>query len=149
MKIVILKGMQREVNCVYKENGGFKIFKAVAIGSVIGMIFCSIMMLLLAFVLVKSGQLPLNAVYIILQVIGALSSFLGSYVAVRIYKSMGLLLGVITAFVMFLIVFAVGLSTCVEGVSAMTVTKLVSMLCAGAVGGILSVNKKKNINKYK
>ena len=141
--------MQWEVNCVYKENGGFKVFKSVALGVVIGMLFCSLMMLLLALVLVKSGQLPLNAVYIVLQVIGALSAFLGSYVAVRIYKSMGLLLGVITAFAMFLIVFAVGLSTCVESVSAMTITKLVAMLCAGAVGGILSVNKRKNINKYK
>lgn len=141
--------MQWEVNCVYKENGGFKVFKSVALGVVIGMFFCSIMMLLLAFALVKSGQLPLNAVYIILQVIGALSAFLGSYVAVRIYKSMGLLLGVITAFVMFLIVFAVGLSTCIEGVSVMTITKLTAMLCAGAIGGILSVNKRKNINKYK
>lgn len=141
--------MQWEVNCVYKENGGFKIFKAVAVGAVIGMVFCSLMMLLLALALLKSGQLPLNAVYIILQVIGALSAFLGSYVAVRMYKSIGLLLGVITALVMFLIVFAVGLSTCVEGVSAMTVTKLVAMLCAGALGGILSVNKRKNIHKYK
>ena len=134
---------------MYKDNSRLKILRSVLIGVLVGIVVCIVLILILSFVLVKSGQLPTNTVYILLQIIGALSAFLGGYTAVRIYKSMGLLIGISTAFIMFLIVFIVGLSTSVESVSVLSLTKLVAMLCAGAVGGILSVNKKKRICKYK
>lgn len=134
---------------MYKDNNIFKIFRAMAVGTTVGILFCSIMMVLLAFVLVKAGHLPTDAVYIMLQVIGAVSSFIGGYVAVRIYKSMGLAIGTATAFFMFIIVFIAGLASCSEGVTVMSLTKFVAMISAGAIGGILSVNKKKNVKKYR
>ncbi|MEE0857863.1 MAG: TIGR04086 family membrane protein [Acutalibacteraceae bacterium] len=134
---------------MYKDNSKLIILRSVLIGVLVGIAVCSVLIVLLSFLLVKMGQLPTNTVYILLQIIGALSAFLGGYTAVRIYKSMGLLLGVSTAFIMFLIVFLIGISTSVESVSMLSLTKLVAMLCAGAVGGILSVNKRKKVGKYK
>lgn len=136
---------------MYKDNSKLKILRAVLIGTLVGILLCSLLIVLLSYVLVKMGQIPTNAVFIILQVISAVSAFAGSYTAVRLYKAMGLLLGLATAFSMFLVVFTVGLSISVEPVSMLTVTKMVAMLCAGAIGGIVSVNKRKrlvNINNF-
>lgn len=134
---------------MYKDNSKLKILRAVLIGTLVGILLCSLLIVLLSYVLVKMGQIPTNAVFIILQVISAVSAFAGSYTAVRLYKAMGLLLGLATAFSMFLVVFTVGLSISVEPVSMLTVTKMVAMLCAGAIGGIVSVNKRKKVGKYK
>lgn len=134
---------------MYKKKGGVDIFRSVVIGAIIGTLLCSIMIVITAFIVLKTGKLPTNAVYIVLQFIGALSAFIGSYISVRLYKSMGLLIGLATAFVMFVIVFVAGFATTTGGVSVMSLTRLVAMLCAGATGGILSVNKKKKVNKYR
>lgn len=134
---------------MYNENGKMKAFKALLVGTLTGLLICSLLMFILAFVLVKIQKLPTDAIYILLQVIGALSAFLGAYVTVRIYKSYGLLFGLTTGFAIFFVVFVVGVATCVETPSFLSLTKLIAMLCAGSLGGILSVNKKKSIRKYK
>lgn len=134
---------------MYKDNSKIKILKSVLIGMIVGIFMASLLIFLLSLVLIKTGQLPMNTVYITLQVIGALSAFMGSYVAVRVYKEYGMLLGLLTSFLIYLVILAVGLSTCSEPLSMLSLTKLIAMLCAGAVGGILSVNKRKNIKKYK
>lgn len=134
---------------MYKDNGKLKVLKSVIIGMIAGILFCSILIFLLSFILVKSGQLPMDTVYIALQVIGALSAFVGSYIAVRIYKEYGLFIGLLTAFLIYLVVLIVGLSTCSEPLSMLSLTKLVAMLCAGAIGGVLSVNKRKNVKRYR
>lgn len=134
---------------MYNENGKIKAFKSLLAGTLIGLLICSLLMLLLAFVLVKIQKLPTDAIYILLQIIGALSSFIGAYITVRIYKSYGLLFGTITGFAIFFVVFVVGVATCVETPSVLSITKLVAMLCAGALGGVLSVNKRKSVKRYK
>lgn len=134
---------------MYNENGKMKPFKALLAGMLTGLLICSILMFILAFVLVKTQKLPSDAIYIILQLIGAISAFIGGYVTVRIYKSYGLMFGLTTGFAIFFVVFVVGVATCVETPSVLSLTKLVAMLCAGSLGGILSVNKKKSIRKYR
>ena len=77
------------------------------------------------------------------------SAFAGSYTAVRIYKEKGLIVGIITSLLIFIIIFITGLLNCTDNVSVMSLTKLIAVLCAGALGGIVSVNKKKRIRRYK
>ncbi|MEE0061373.1 MAG: TIGR04086 family membrane protein [Acutalibacteraceae bacterium] len=134
---------------MYNENGKSKAFKALLAGTLTGLLLCSLLIFLLSFILVKMQKIPYDAIYILLQIIGAFSAFIGAYVTVRIYKTYGMMLGLITGFIIFFIVFVVGVATCVETPSVLTITKLVAMLCAGALGGIISVNKKKSIRKYK
>lgn len=134
---------------MYNENGKMKAFKALLAGTLTGLLICSLLMFLLTFILVKIQKLPTDAIYILLQIIGALSAFIGAYVTVRIYKVYGLLFGLTTGFAIFFVVFVVGVATCVETPSVLSLTKLVAMLCAGSLGGVLSVNKKKSIKKYK
>lgn len=134
---------------MYNDNGKMKAFKAILIGTLIGLLACSLLMIITTLIFVKLQKLPTDAIYILLQIIGALSAFLGGYVAVRIYKAYGLLFGLTTGFAIFFVVFVVGVATCVETPSFLSLTKLIAMLCAGSIGGIISVNKKKSIRKYK
>lgn len=133
---------------MYKENQRLKVFRAVLIGMLVGLVLCSIMIVVLSLVLVKTGQMPTNAVFVALQAISAVSAFLGSYISVRICKSRGLMVGLLTALAMFAVIFMVGLSMSVEPVSMLSLTKLIAMLCAGAMGGVVSVNKKQRVKKY-
>ena len=57
-------------------------------------------------------------------------------------------MGLLTALAMFAVIFMVGLSMSVEPVSMLSLTKLIAMLCAGAIGGVVSVNKKQRVKKY-
>jgi putative membrane protein (TIGR04086 family) len=134
---------------MYNDNGKMKAFKAILFGTLTGLLLCSLLMLITTLILVKVQKLPTDAIYILLQIIGALSAFLGGYVAVRIYKAYGMLFGLTTGFTIFFVVFVVGVATCVETPSFLSLTKLIAMLCAGSMGGIISVNKKKSIRKYK
>lgn len=134
---------------MYNDNGKMKAFKAILFGTLTGLLLCSLLMLITTLILVKVQKLPTDAIYILLQIIGALSAFLGGYVAVRIYKAYGMLFGLTTGFTIFFVVFVVGAATCVETPSFLSLTKLIAMLCAGSMGGIISVNKKKSIRKYK
>lgn len=133
---------------MYKENQQLKVFRAVLIGMLVGLVLCSIMIVVLSLVLVKTGQMPTNAVFVALQAISAVSAFLGSYISVCICKSRGLMVGLLTALAMFAVIFMVGLSMSVEPVSMLSLTKLIAMLCAGAIGGVVSVNKKQRVKKY-
>lgn len=133
---------------MYKENQRLKVFRAVLIGMLVGLVLCSIMIVVLSLVLVKIGQMPTNSVFVALQAISAVSAFLGSCISVRICKSRGLMVGLLTALAMFAVIFMVGLSMSVEPVSMLSLTKLIAMLCAGAIGGVVSVNKKQRVKKY-
>ena len=134
---------------MYRENSVIKLLKATAIGAAAGIFICSIILILMSFVFLKTEHLPTSAAYILLQIAGAFSAFAGSYIAVRIYKEKGLIVGVLTALMIFVVIFVTGLITCTENISVMSVTKLVALLCAGSLGGIISVNKKKRIGRYK
>ena len=134
---------------MYRENSVIKLLRAIAVGAAVGIFICSIILILLSFVFLKSEHLPTNAAYVILQIAGAFSAFAGSYTAVRIYKEKGLIVGILTSLLIFIIIFVMGLLNCTENISVMSVTKLIAILCAGALGGIISVNKKKRIGKYK
>ena len=131
---------------MYKDSL-LKMITAILTGIICGVILCSGIMLLSSFILFKTGTLPLDIAYILMQITGAVSAFTGGYIAVRIYKSNGLLIGLITSAIMFLIVFCIGLIVCIEPVSFSTLTKCIAMLCAGMAGGILSVNKRKKYHK--
>ena len=134
---------------MYRENSGIRLIRAIAVGAAVGIFICSIILILLSFIFLKAERLPTNAAYIILQIAGAFSAFAGSYTAVRIYKEKGLIVGILTSLLIFIIIFITGLLNCTDNVSVMSLTKLIAVLCAGALGGIVSVNKRKRISRYK
>ena len=60
----------------------------------------------------------------------------------------GIIIGSVTGFIMFLILFLSGISDIKDGLSIITLLKLVVTIVPGILGGILGVNKKEKI-KFK
>ncbi|GHU82830.1 hypothetical protein AGMMS50284_5350 [Clostridia bacterium] len=127
----------------YGNKDTARILRAVLIGTITGILSCTALIMLSTIVFLKMQAIPTDAVGLMTQVFGALSAFIGGYVAVRIAKEKGLLLGITTGLTVFLIVLLAGLFTTTETISLTTVTKAVAMGISGSIGGVVGVNKKK------
>ena len=82
---------------------GTKYVKSLLFGIITGALICVMLLALITLLLSKSGLLPTEYLWIVITVILAISGFCGGYISARIYKSQGLLLGMITGLVLFLI----------------------------------------------
>lgn len=125
-----------------------KAVKAVILGSVIGVIASILFTLLCSLVITLIGKLPDNSPDYISLGILAVGSLLGGYISARIYKHNGIIIGVFTGLVIFLIVFLSGVGSITKGVALYTVVKLLIILLFSIAGAIFGVNKKEKL-KYK
>ncbi len=124
------------------ENNILKSIKAILISTIIG-IFISMMVLIVSsFLFVKSKNLPSSVISPFTIATSALGAFISGYISSRIIKSNGLLLGMISGFLMFVIIFVSGLMMFNGEITTLSLVKLTSMLLTGAIGGIAGVNKK-------
>lgn len=125
-----------------------KLIKGVFFGAVIGSLIIMILMILCSIVILQTGMLPDGILeYVILAFIG-IGSLIAGYIAARIYRKNGLIIGAITGFVIFLILFISGVSQISDGIGIMTLLKFAVTLLPSVLGGILGVNKREKI-KFK
>ena len=118
-----------------------KTIRAVLAGGVAGLGVSTILLLLTAIVIVKSGRVPYAAIVPAAITVVCIGAFIGGYTAARIQKSKGLLLGAVGGVLLFLIFWAAGAAAGgVSGVS--TLLRLLLMTAAGAFGGVLGVNRR-------
>lgn len=129
---------------IYKEKN-MKRVRAILVGTFIGMILSTALLMLATMVFLQIKSIPVEAVGLMTQLFGAISAFAASYVAVRIAKERGMLIGIITGLFLFLIILLVGLATTTESMTAATLTKALVMAIAGCIGGIIAVNKKQRV----
>ena len=80
----------------------------------------------------------------ILLAADAIGSFIGAYCCAALNKSRGLIVGFLCGFVVFTLMFILGLSTG-ESISLMTLWRLIVLTVFGILGGIKGVNKKERI----
>lgn len=131
-----------------KNSEGIQIFKSLLLGSAIGCAVCAILLSLTAMGLVKAGSLPIDALPIITNIIGAIGSFFAGYFTVKLYKKRGLLLGLIAGAIIFVIVYIIGLSNGTDTDLANALVKCVIFSVAGSLGGVVRVNRKVKVKKY-
>lgn len=79
-------------------------------------------------------------------VIDAISVFIGGYIASRINKSQGLVLGLINGGIVLLSILIGGFCYSTDTISILTLLKAVVILLASALGGIKGVNTKDKIH---
>jgi len=139
-----LRGVEQSV--IYDNKGGMKIFRAVLIGATVGIVVCAMLIMLMTIVVLQLKSIPLGALSIITQLIGVLGAFVGSYITVRIAKQNGMVLGIITGLLLFIIIVLVGVTTTAETLTVNTLIKGVAMTIAGCIGGIIAVNKKHRVH---
>lgn len=125
-----------------------KAVKSVILGAVVGILATIIITVICALVIVITGKLPNEAIsYISLGVL-ALGSFIGGYISARIYKHSGLLVGLFTGIIIFIVVFIAGINSITLGVKIFVLIKFFSIIAASTLGAVIGVNKKEKF-KYK
>ncbi len=125
-----------------------KLLKAIFFGVFIGSLIITILMIAASAIFLQTGILPSDILnYIILAFIGV-GCLIGGYISGRIYRKNGIIVGSITGFVCFLILFLSGVSKITDGIGIMTLLKFICTVVPALLGGILGVNKKEKI-KFK
>lgn len=127
---------------VTTENQLSKSTKAVLLGTIMGTFFSIVILVVSSFLFVKSQNIPTSVVTPLTMFIIALGAFISGYVSARILRNNGLFWGIISGFIMFIIVFISGLMISEGEISTLSLVKLTLMLLMGAIGGITGVNKK-------
>lgn len=120
--------------------------KAVTFGTLCGITITIILMCLTALGILTGGILPDEVLEYAAAAIFAVGAFAGGFVATKINKGAGLVIGVITGGVMFVIVTSVALTKNSEAVTILTLIKLFATITAGGLGGILGLKERKRIS---
>lgn len=124
------------------ENPVLNALRPIVIGSVVGAAACMILLICFAFALVMAKHMPQSALQPLTVFVAALGAFFSGYTAAKISKERGLLYGGCAALLLFLLLFAAGLTVAEERMTAVMITKGLIMVITGAIAGILAVNKK-------
>lgn len=117
--------------------------KPLLIGTAVGVIVATVL-LLGAAVFVSRVDIPRSAVFPLTVGLVAVGAFVAGWVASAVGKERGLLLGVFTGLILFLIVVLSGLLRLsgIDGLHALI--KAVSLTVAGGLGGLLGVHRRRH-----
>lgn len=129
----------------YENTNKTKVVKAILFGALIGILLCTCLTVIATIIVVKMKSIPTDYINIISIIFCVISAFFSGFIAVRIAKSKGMLYGALTAMLLYLILLIAGLCVNSGSLSFVSLTKLISMVIAGGIGGIFAVNKKQKI----
>lgn len=119
--------------------------KAAAFSAVCSLLVTIILNCLLAAVLLSVGLLPdyvLNCATVATLGMGTL---FGGFISARITKSAGMINGVITGLLVFLLITLIGVAKSNDSFTIITLAKLIVAIACAGLGGIIGVNKKEKI----
>lgn len=122
------------------------LIKAVLFGTVCGLLVTVILICILSAIVMTSGLLPTKLTNYITLALLALGAFSGGFITSRITKSAGLVVGLITGFAIFILITVIGLTKSDDPVSLLTLIRLVALLVAGGIGGIVGLKRKERIH---
>ena len=119
--------------------------KGTLIGAGISAAICALLLCLSALILNMTSAIPYPALDYIMLAFQAVSVFIGSYIAAAIIKSRGLIIGLITGALIYLVITILGFSSGNGNIGLLTLIRAAALLLLGAIGGIKGVNKKERI----
>lgn len=123
-----------------KDRKGFVL--PVLISGVVGTGTVFLLMLLFAFITVKTGNMDMGLFMPVNIVSLCTGAFIGGWLCAKIIREKGFIWGMVTSAAIFLITSVVVIAFGGE-VSLQLILKLAAMLPSGAIGGILGVSKRK------
>lgn len=129
-------------NAVLIHGKNIKSFtKSVLVGAVIGISLAAITFLISAFIFSKVSA-PLGIIPYVAIACVLFGSFMGGYFAGKINGEKGIIMGLIVAAIFVIIILIISLVTNNIMFDMITSVKLISIVVAGIIGGIIGVNKK-------
>lgn len=122
-----------------------KFVRSILIGLILSSSIVVLLILLSGFLFLVSGKFPQEYLnYLMLGILG-IGGLVGGYISARLNNSSGLIIGLVTGLLLYLIILIAGLATSFGTVTIFTLYKLLVLAVLGAVGGVLGVNKKDKI----
>lgn len=119
------------------------ILKSMLFGLLSGLLVCTVFLILFSFVFVKIGAMPHNIVQLLAMLSSAFGSFTAGYTTLKIQREKGLYLGALSGLMLFFVFTLTGFIVSREGFTYLTIVKLILLVFTGALGGIISANRKK------
>jgi len=134
----------KAIKTTLAQSGPALYIKALIAGITTGSICLIILLIIFSTLLLISGTLPHNYLVWLDIFACAIASFTASLITARIIKHSGLVWGLISGMILFLIQFIAGLCSS-DTITYITFIKLLMFLLTGALGGIKGVNKKEKL----
>ena len=119
--------------------------KAIVFGVLSSVATIVVLMSILSAVLNFSGLLPYEYLQYILLAVDAIGVLFGSYIAARISKSQGLILGLINGAIVFIALLICGFCVNSGTITLITLLKALVILLFSSFGGVKGVNVKEKI----
>lgn len=116
--------------------------RAVILGGLFGGVVLILMLFLSAFFVLKMKSLSQTAVFAAAIISSCVSAFLSGFIASRILKSRGMVVGALSAMLLFIIVLLTGTIFSSDSINLDTLMRFVAMLLSGSFGGVLGVNRR-------
>lgn len=116
--------------------------RAVIFGGLFGGVILILMLFLSAFFVLKMKSLSQMAVFAAAIISSCVSAFLAGFLASRILKSRGIIVGALSALFLFIIVLLTGTILSSDSINLDTLMRFAAMLLSGSFGGILGVNRR-------
>lgn len=126
----------------YAQEKSSNLLKALTIGTFMGAFTCVILMAILAIIFVKMRNIPQGIIIPLASMCSGIGSFCSGYIATRILKANGLIYGMLSGLLLFLIILISGVALSGENLTLLTLIKFFLMIISGGIGGVLGVNKR-------
>lgn len=123
-------------------HGAKRFLRPIAFGISSGAVACFLSLLLMS-VAMGLGDMPQAVIALFATIAFVIGGFLAGYVTAVLAQEKGLLLGLCCGAILFLVLLCVSFTVSGNGLGMQAVTKLVCVLLASAIGGVLGVNKRK------
>lgn len=120
--------------------------KSIMTGAAASVIILALLLFVFSGILLFIPKTPYEALSYIMLAAYAVAALIGAYIAAAISGSNGLITGLCSSAVLFIILLIIGFASGSGSVSILTVFKLISILIPGAIGGIKGVNRKERIH---
>ena len=101
-----------------------------------------LMLFLSSFFVLKMKSLSQTAVFAAAIISSCISAFLAGFLASRILKARGIIVGALSALLLFIIVLLAGTIISSDSINLDTLMRFAAMLLSGSFGGILGVNRR-------
>ena len=116
--------------------------RVVVLGTVGGSLAVFLLLVASAYAFVTMKKIPQAAVPIIILFLSALGALLSGFLTARIAGKRGLPLGACSGLLLFLLFAAAGISICTVVSWPGTITRMLVMILAGALGGYGGIRRK-------
>lgn len=132
----------KAIKTSFGKSGIANYIKALFAGLIFGVVVSATLLCVFAAVILGLGKIPYTAIPYIVIGIFSIGAFLAGYISARILKIKGLMFGLISGGIMFILALIGGFIFSTETLSLLTLLRLVAFTLSGALGGIKGVNRK-------